>query len=179
MTTYDYTSDVFPGHDPFAIMKDVPLFELTSEDIEEGTELASGLTGDNATSPQLAWSNVPEGTKSFAVTCFDPDAPTGAGFWHWAAFNIPAHTTQLPAGAGGLEDLGLGATTLKGDSGQRGFYGANPPAGHTPHRYIFAVHALDVETLDVAKDAAPTYLSFNLFSHTIGRGVVWGWYENK
>ncbi|MDY5784544.1 YbhB/YbcL family Raf kinase inhibitor-like protein [Corynebacterium sp.] len=179
MTNYDYSADVFPGHDPFAVMKQVPAFTLTSTDVADGAELSAEQVGENATSPQLAWSGVPDGTKSFAVTCFDPDAPTGAGFWHWAAFNIPAGTPELPAGAGAEEDLGVGAATLAGDSGQRAFYGANPPAGHAPHRYLFAVHALDVETLDVPEDATPTVLAFNLYFHTLGRGVVWGWYENK
>ena len=179
MTTYDYDSDVFPGHDPLASLADVPSFPLTSSGVADGERLADAFVGEDATSPQLSWSQLPEGTKSLAVTCYDPDAPTGAGFWHWAAFNIPADVTELPAGAGSAEDLGVGAVTLKGDSGQRAFYGANPPAGHAPHRYMFAVHAVDVEKLDVPEDATPTVLAFNLFFHSLGRGVVWGWYENK
>lgn len=117
--------------------------------------------------------------KSLAITCLDPDAPTGAGFWHWAVFNIPTTVTEIPTGAGD-ETLGgiEGVVSLKGDSGKRGFYGAQPPAGHAPHRYLFAVHALDVEKLDIAPDATPTVLGFNLYFHTLGRSIVWGWYEN-
>ena len=109
MTTYDYHSDVFPGHDPLASLADVPSFPLTSSGVADGERLADAFVGEDATSPPLSWSQLPEGTKSLAVTCYDPDAPTGAGFWHWAAFNIPADVTELPAGAGSAEDLGVGA----------------------------------------------------------------------
>ncbi len=179
MTTPDFTSNRFPGPDPYAPLKDLPAFTLTSADMAEGEELPAALTGGDATSPQLSWSGLPEGTKSLAVTCYDPDAPTASGFWHWAAFNIPVATTDLPSGAGGSEDLGVGAVSLKGDSGQRHFYGANPPEGHGPHRYVFAVHAVDVEKLDVPEDATPAVLGFNLYFHAIGRALIWGWYENK
>ena len=106
--TASYVSDRFPGPDPYAPLADVPSFELTSKDIVDGERLADTLAGDDATSPQLAWSGAPEGTKTFAVTCFDPDAPTASGFWHWSAFNIPADVTELPAGAGAKDDLGGG-----------------------------------------------------------------------
>lgn len=170
----------FPGPDPYAPLKDLPSFSLSSTDIRDGEQLAEEQTGAKSISPQLSWSDLPEGTKSLAVTCFDPDAPTASGFWHWATFNIPVDVTELPNGAG-KEDLeGVpGATTLVGDSGQRGFYGAEPPAGHGPHRYLFAVHAVDVEKLDVPADATPTVLGFNLYFHALGRAIVWGWYENK
>lgn len=179
MSTYEFASEVFPGHDPLPALADVPAFTLSSADVADGERLAEKFIGDNAVSPQLSWSDLPEGTKSLAITCYDPDAPTGAGFWHWAAFNIPADVSQLEEGAGSAENLGVGATTLKGDSGQRAFYGANPPAGHGPHRYIFAVHAVDVEKLDVPEDASPAVLGFNLYFHSLGRAVVWGWWENK
>lgn len=109
--TASYDQDRFPGPDPYAPLADVPAFELTSTDIVDGERLDDKLAGDDATSPQLAWSGFPEGTKTFAVTCFDPDAPTASGFWHWSAFNIPADVTELPSGAGSKEDLGVGATT--------------------------------------------------------------------
>ena len=105
--TANYVSDRFPGPDPYAPLTDVPSFDIASEDIVDGERLADALAGDSATSPQLSWSGAPEGTKTFAVTCFDPDAPTASGFWHWSAFNIPADVTELPSGAGAKEDLSL------------------------------------------------------------------------
>lgn len=172
-----YASDRFPGPDPYAPLKDVASFPLTSHDMTDGAELAASLTGDGATSPQLSWSDVPEGTKSLAVTCFDPDAPTASGFWHWAAFNIPADVTELPTGAGDEDGLGVGAVVLAGDSGIKGYYGANPPAGHGPHRYLFAIHAVDTE-FPAEEIANPTQLGFNLYFHTLGRAIIWGWCEN-
>lgn len=173
-----YVSDRFPGPDPYAPLKDVPVFRVSSDDFTDGERLPDHLAGDNATSPQLQWSGAPEGTESFAVTCFDPDAPTASGFWHWSAFNIPADVSQLPAGAGTEDGLGVGATVLVGDSGVQGYYGANPPAGHGPHRYLYVVHAVDTK-LDSAEIANPTQLGFNLYFHTLGRAITWGWYENQ
>ncbi|MBA4504440.1 YbhB/YbcL family Raf kinase inhibitor-like protein [Corynebacterium sanguinis] len=174
----NYNDSRFPGPDPYAPLKDLPTFTLTSTDIVDGEKLSEALVGDGATSPQLAWSDLPEGTKSLAVTCFDPDAPTASGFWHWSVFNIPVSVTELPSGAGAKEDLGVGAVTLTGDSGVTAFYGANPPEGHGPHRYLFAVHAVDVEELPADEIANPTQLGFNLYFHSIGRAILWGWYEN-
>ena len=175
--TASYDQDRFPGPDPYAPLKDLPSFELTSDDIVDGERLKDSLAGDDATSPQLAWSGLPDGTKTLAVTCFDPDAPTGSGFWHWSAFNIPTDVTELPAGAGSQEGLGVGATVLAGCSGVEGYYGANPPEGHGPHRYLFAVHAVDTE-LPADEIANPTQLGFNLYFHSIARSILWGWYEN-
>ncbi|MCT2329236.1 YbhB/YbcL family Raf kinase inhibitor-like protein [Corynebacterium sanguinis] len=174
----NYNDSRFPGPDPYAPLKDLPTFTLTSTDIVDGEKLSEALVGDDATSPQLAWSDLPEGTKSLAVTCFDPDAPTASGFWHWSVFNIPVSVTELPSGAGAKEDLGVGAVTLTGDSGVTAFYGANPPEGHGPHRNLFAVHAVDVEELPADEIANPTQLGFNLYFHSIGRAILWGWYEN-
>lgn len=176
--TASYVSDRFPGPDPYAPLNDVPAFELTSADIINGERLPERLTGEDAVSPQLAWSGVPEGTKTLAVTCFDPDAPTASGFWHWAAFNIPADVAELPSGAGAEDGLGVGAVVLAGDSGIKGYYGANPPAGHGPHRYLYAVHAVDTE-FDPDEIVNPTQLGFNLYFHTLGRAIVWGWSENE
>ena len=175
--TVNYASDRFPGPDPYAPLADVPTFDIASEDIVDGERLADALAGDNATSPQLSWSGAPEGTKTYAVTCFDPDAPTASGFWHWSAFNIPADVTELPAGAGAKDDLGVGAIVLTGDSGVKGYYGANPPAGHGPHRYLFAVHAVG-EELDIDDRQTPTVLGFNLNFKATARGILWGWAEN-
>lgn len=170
----------FPGPDPYAPLKDLPSFELSSPDIADGEPLPEAHRAPASVSPELNWSGLPEGTKSIAVTCFDPDAPTAAGFWHWAVFNIPAAATGLIRGAGDAEGAGLpaGAVQLVGDSGQRGHYGANPPAGHAPHRYLYAVHAVDVESLDVPEDATPTVLGFNLYFHAIGRAILAPWWEN-
>ncbi|AWB81889.1 YbhB/YbcL family Raf kinase inhibitor-like protein [Corynebacterium yudongzhengii] len=175
----DYNDSRFPGPDPYAPLKDLPSFTLTSTDLDNGAELSEKLRAPESVSPQLSWSDVPEGTKSFAVTCFDPDAPTASGFWHWAAFNIPATVTELPSNAGAQEDLGVGAVSLKNDSGGRVHYGAAPPPEHAPHRYLYVVHAVDVEKLDIDEDATPTVLGFNLHFHALGRAIVWGWYENK
>ncbi|MGP6173174.1 YbhB/YbcL family Raf kinase inhibitor-like protein [Corynebacterium sp. A21] len=179
MSTYAHDSR-FPGPDPYAPLKDLPAFPLSSLDLENGAQLGVEQTADHHLSPHLAWSQLPEGTKSLAVTCLDPDAPTGAGYWHWAAFNIPLSTTELPTGAGSTRDLGLsGVITLKGDSGDHSYFGAAPPAGHGPHRYLFAVHAVGVEQLDIPEDATPTVLGFNLYFHTLGRAILWGWHENS
>ncbi|AKK11103.1 YbhB/YbcL family Raf kinase inhibitor-like protein [Corynebacterium uterequi] len=174
-----YVDPRFPGPDPYAPLKAVPSFPLSSTDLSNGAELDERLRAPQSVSPQLSWADAPAGTKSFAVTCYDPDAPTASGFWHWAAFNIPATVTELPSGAGSAEDLGVGAVSLRNDSGQRTHYGAQPPAGHAPHRYLYVVHAVDVESLDIDPEATPTVLGFNLHFHTIGRAVLWGWYENR
>lgn len=178
--TPDYVDDRFKAADPYDYLPDVPSFELTSETFVSGDRLPEEQLGGNDVSPQLSWSGFPEGTKSFAITCYDPDAPTVSGYWHWAVFNIPVSTTSLPAGAGDEELAGLpdGATALKGDSGKRGYYGAKPPAGHGPHRYLFAVHAVDVEALEIPDYATPAILGFNLNFHTLGRAIYWGWAES-
>lgn len=176
---YDYNDSIFPGPDPYAPLKDVPSFELTSDDVTNGAPLKTEQLAEDSISPHLAWSNLPEGTKSVAITCYDPDAPTGSGYWHWAALNIPANVTELPTNAGATADLGVGALSLNNDAGQREFFGAAPPAEHAPHRYIFVVHAVDVEKLDVEEDATPAVLGFNLHFHSIGRAMVWGWHETK
>jgi hypothetical protein len=115
------------------------------------------------------------------VTCYDPDAPTRSGFWHWAVFNIPASVTELPAGAGdpGGAILPTGAVTLRNDAGLTQFLGAAPPAGHGPHRYEFVVHALDTGHLDVDPSATPAFLMFNLLSHTLARTAIIATYEQK
>lgn len=171
--------------DPYADLPDVPSFELTSTDIADNQPLdikhASGRMGAGGgdVSPQLSWSGFPEGTKSFAVTVYDPDAPTASGFWHWAVFNIPVGTTSLPSGAGTEDDAGLpeGAVQLKNDAGFPGFVGAAPPPGHGVHHYHVVVHAVDVEQLDIPAEASNAYLGFNLFSHSLGRARIVGTYE--
>ncbi|WP_024877119.1 YbhB/YbcL family Raf kinase inhibitor-like protein [Saccharomonospora piscinae] len=172
---------------PYDSLPPVPAFALRSDDVADGATLPrphrSGLMGAGGEdrSPHLAWEGFPPETKSFAVTCFDPDAPTGSGFWHWAVFDIPASVTELPSGAGDAEGSGLpeGARTLTTDGGVRQYLGAAPPPAHGPHRYLFAVHALDVESLDVGKDASPALLGFSMFGHTLARATLTAVYENE
>jgi Raf kinase inhibitor-like YbhB/YbcL family protein len=167
--------------DPYTFLPEVPSFTLTSSDVEDGGTIpeahrsaAFGVPGGEDRSPQLSWSGFPEGTKSFAVTVYDPDAPTASGFWHWAVANIPASVTELPAGAGAQGGAGLpaGAVQLRNDGGFAGYVGAAPPAGHGPHRYYVVVHAVDVERLEVPEDASPAFLGFTLFSHTLARATI-------
>lgn len=172
-------------YNPYEELPKVAVFSLISEDIQDGEKLplaqVSGMMGKGGQdlSPQLAWSGFPTGTKSFAVTMYDPDAPTGSGFWHWAVANIPGSITSLSRSAGDDEGAGLpaGALQLKNDAGMARYLGAAPPDGHGKHRYIFAVHALDIEKLDIPAEATPAYLGFNLFSHTLGRGMITAWFE--
>ena len=172
-------------YNPYDELPQVASFPVTSEDVQDGEKLQQpqlsgvfGAGGDDI-SPQLAWSGFPDATRSFAVTCYDPEAPTGSGFWHWAVVDIPASVTELPRGAGDEEGSGLPARAfqLRGDAGVRRFIGAAPPPGHGRHHYYFAVHAVDVESLGIDKDATPAFLGFNRVSHTLGRAMIVAWYE--
>lgn len=174
------------AYNPYEYLPKVASFQVSSADIREGEKLAlpqvSGIfgAGGEDISPQLAWSGFPEGTKSFVVTVYDPDAPTASGFWHWAVVDIPANVTELARGAGDQEDgaaLPAGSFALRNDGGVRRFIGAAPPVGHGKHRYFFVVHAVDVESLGIGKDASPAFLGFNLFFHTLGRATLVAWYE--
>ena len=171
--------------DPYDFLPSVPTFTVTSSDVSEGAVLpmtcVSGVMGAGGEdrSPQLSWSGFPEGTKSFAVTVFDPDAPTASGFWHWAVANIPASVTELPGGAGaqGGGNLPDGALQLRNDGGFAGYVGAAPPSGHGLHRYFIVVHAVDTDALDITADTTPAVLGFNLFFHTLARATVVATYE--
>ena len=175
------------SRDPYQDLPQVATFELRSDDLANGETLrraqVSGLMGAGGEdlSPQLSWSGFPAETRSFAVTVYDPDAPTASGFWHWAAFDIPAATTTLAAGAGDPSGSGLppGARQLRNDAGFAGYVGAAPPAGHGPHHYWVVVHALDVASLDLPEDASPAYLGFNLFVHALARATLVGVYEQR
>ncbi|MBV9380392.1 MAG: YbhB/YbcL family Raf kinase inhibitor-like protein [Streptosporangiaceae bacterium] len=163
---------------PYDFMPEVSTFTVTSEDIAHGEMMSDnhvynnfGMSGKNI-SPQLSWTGFPAETRSFAVTCYDPDAPTGSGFWHWFLVDIPASVTSLPRGAGNGGSLAPGAFQLRNDYGTNDFGGAAPPAGDPPHRYVFAVHAVDQEKLGVEPDATPAVGGFNLRFHTIGRGLL-------
>ncbi len=171
--------------DPYEALPKLPSFTLTSNAITAGERLAtpqiSGIMGAGGedVSPQLKWSGFPEETRSFAVTCFDPDAPTLSGFWHWAVANLPADVTELPDDAGNGGELPGGAVTLVNDAGMRRYIGAAPPAGHGVHRYYFTVTAVDVDKLDLAEDASPAFLGFNLFQHAIARAYIYGTHEQQ
>jgi Raf kinase inhibitor-like YbhB/YbcL family protein len=172
---------------PYDAIAEVPSFTVTSTDVADGAELpnaqVSGIfgAGGSDVSPQLTWNGFPEATQSFAVTLYDPDAPTGSGFWHWAVVDIPASVTSLASGAGDASGSGLpeGAFQLKNDGGLAHFLGAAPPQGHGKHRYFIAVHALDVPTLGIDASATPAFLGFNLHGHTLARAVIAPWYEEK
>src|SRR6201997_1194894 len=167
-------------NDPFARLPVVPSFTVTSTDVTDGQALPAAqmsgifeVPGGKDLSPQLSWSGAPAETRSYTVTMYDPDAPTGSGFWHWAVANIPASVTELPTGAGDPDGgkLPAGAVMLPGDAGANRYIGAAPPSGHGPHRYIFAVHALDVERLDVDESSRPALMGFFMFGHTLARAT--------
>lgn len=137
-----------------------------------------GCTGGNQ-SPQLSWSDVPEGTKSFAVTCYDPDAPTGSGFWHWQVVNIPADVSELPLDAGRPDGskLPAGALQIEQDYGFAGYGGPCPPEGHGPHHYIFTVFAVTQEKLPVASDTSCAVVGFQLNFNNAGTAKLTGLFE--
>jgi Raf kinase inhibitor-like YbhB/YbcL family protein len=171
--------------DPYAELPRLPTFSVTSTDVADGETLpkaqVSGILGAGGEdiSPQLSWSGFPEGTRSFAVTVYDPDAPTAAGFWHWAVADIPASVTSLDSGAGDDAGSGLpaGAVQLANDVGLKRYVGAGPPPGHGVHHYYVVVHAVDVESLGLPDGATPAYLGFNLFSHALARATIVPVYE--
>lgn len=143
-------------------------FLLTSNATPSGSvvapqQLVASLGGENL-SPDLRWSDAPEGTRSFAITCYDPDAPTGSGFWHWVAWDLPASESSLPLGVS-REDSSL--KQARNDFGNHGYDGPEPPPG-APHRYQFSVHALPVETLDIAPQDPHVGARFAIFSQQLG-----------
>ena len=151
-------------------------FTVTSTGFTDGGALPDAqVQAKGNRSPQLSWSGAPEGTKSFAITCYDPDAPTGSGFWHWTVANIPAAVTELAEGAAGP----AGAVEGRTDFGEPGFGGAAPPPGHGPHRYIFTVFAVDTERLEVTPENSGAVFGFNLHFHTLAKASITGVYENR
>lgn len=156
---------------------------LTSEDVHEQETLIEnqvfngfGCMGGNL-SPQLAWEGAPEGTKSFALTMYDPDAPTGSGWWHWVAFNIPATTTSLELGASGTS-MPEGTIESITDFGSAGYGGACPPEDGKEHRYIFTLHAVDVEKLpDLDDKSSGAKVGYFLHTHTLEKKSITGLFK--
>jgi Raf kinase inhibitor-like YbhB/YbcL family protein len=163
---------------PYELLPAVGSFTVTSADVQEGRPLKDEqVAAKGNTSPQLSWSGAPEETKSYVITCFDPDAPTPSGFWHWVLVDLPADVTSLEAGAAGRALPGR-AFHCRNDGGAAGFMGAAPPQGDQIHRYYFVVHAVGEETLGVDADASAAVVSFNLAFKTLARAIVHGTYQH-
>jgi hypothetical protein len=159
--------------DPLARFGEVPQFSLTSIDMTDGGPLRPAQYGADAggtdVSPQLTWAGFPPETQSFALTVYDPDAPTGSGYWHWAVANLPVSVTELPAG---VDALPAGSLVLPNEQRLTSFSGAAPPPGTGTHRYQFILHAVDVAVLELDAQATPAVLGFNLHFHTLARAVL-------
>lgn len=143
--------------------------QLTSKQVFNGF----GCTGENI-SPELSWKDAPKGTKSFAVTVYDPDAPTGSGWWHWVTFDISKDKFTLPTGFGNSESKDVIQSIT--DYGKSGFGGACPPVGDKAHRYVFTVYALDIETLGLDKNASPALVGFYLNAHSLAKASLISYY---
>jgi Raf kinase inhibitor-like YbhB/YbcL family protein len=162
-------------------------FTLESSEVKPNVKIAEkqvyngfGCSGGNV-SPSLTWSNPPAGTKSFAVTVYDPDAPSGSGWWHWIMFNLPADARSLPAGAGDPKGGKLPKGTVQSltDFGAPGYGGPCPPKGDRPHRYVFTVHALEVDKLDLDEKSMPALVGFTINSNRIDKATFTSTYSRK
>ena len=154
-------------------------FTLTSNDVQGQIAEAQvfnsfGCTGKNI-SPQLSWKNAPKGTKSFAITMYDPDAPTGSGWWHWVVFNIDKSVSTIKTGASG-KTMPAGAIESSTSYGSKGFGGACPPAGDKAHRYIITAYALDIDKIEQGSDARPELIGFFLNGHAIAKASIMAYY---
>jgi Raf kinase inhibitor-like YbhB/YbcL family protein len=172
--------DRTPAPNPYDHLPAIGSMTLVSEDVIEGQPLKDDQVFDlGNTSPQLSWTGAPSGTGSFTITCFDPDAPTPSGFWHWVLVDVPGDVTALPAGAGAPgADLPGNAFHVRNDYGTQEFGGAAPPAGDMPHRYMFAVFAVGEDSLGVTADVSPAVVNFNLVFKANARGLLVGTYQH-
>jgi Raf kinase inhibitor-like YbhB/YbcL family protein len=160
--------------DPYQFLAHVPSFLVQSTDLSHCGRLAWAQTAAGGhVSPHLKWSDAPDGTRSFVITCFDPDAPTPSGFWHWVLVDVPGDVRELATGIASGELPGS-AFHVRNDCAIAGYYGAEPPEGDPQHRYFYVVHAVDRETLGVDADATPAMVAFELAYATLGRAVLVG-----
>jgi hypothetical protein len=167
------------AQDPYQKLPPVPSFDLASTDVTDDAPMpaahayAGAADGAQNHSPQLSWTGQPAGTKSFVVTCYDPDAPTPSGFWHWCLVNLPGDVTELPTDAGRAgAELPGNAFHVRNDWSSKDYGGAYPPDGDPAHRYYFVVHAVDIDALDVDDEASAAVVSFNLAFHTLARAQL-------
>ena len=183
LVAISFLAQIFVANQAFA----AEAFTLKSSDINAGSSLdiaqvanSFGCSGKNI-SPALSWAGAPKETRSFVLTVYDPDAPTGSGFWHWVIFNIPASATSIAQGAGNNERVALpaGAIQSRTDVGVPGFMGACPPQGDKPHRYQFTLYALDVASLPLTADATPAVVGFNAHFHTLAKAQFEATYQRK
>ena len=164
--------------DPYELLPATASFTVTSSDVTDGQPLKDDQVAElGNTSPQLSWEGAPDGTRSYVVTCFDPDAPTPSGFWHWVLVDLPAHVTSLETGAA-ANALPDKAFHVRNDGGESGFMGAAPPPNDQVHRYYFVVHAVGEDSLGVDAGASPAVVSFNLAFKTLGRAIITGTYQH-
>ena len=163
---------------PYDILPAVPSFSLTSEDLADGERMGDRFTAIHENlSPGLRWSGAPAGTRSFVVSCFDPDAPSPSGWWHWTVVDLPASAAGLPRGAGESDDgLAAPAFHVRNDAGTRAWFGPYPPAGDGDHR-VFAVHALDVNTLGLDESASAAAVACQVSFHALGRALLTATYS--